>query len=59
MKECNVALVDDHPLVREGIAKMIESLDGYSVSIQANNGKEFLQNTLGLEMMLLNLYRFV
>lgn len=43
MKECNVALVDDHPLVREGIAKMIESLDGYTVSIQANNGKEFLQ----------------
>lgn len=43
MKESSVALIDDHKLVRTGLASMIESLDGYTVTIQAGNGKEFFE----------------
>ncbi len=38
----NIALVDDHHLVREGLASMINGLDDYRVSFEASNGEELI-----------------
>lgn len=38
----SVALVDDHELLRTGLAAIINSFEGYKVIMEANNGKEFL-----------------
>ncbi|SJZ58641.1 response regulator transcription factor [Sediminibacterium ginsengisoli] len=40
----SVALVDDHELLRTGLAAIINSFDGYKVIMQAGNGKEFIDN---------------
>ncbi len=37
-----VALVDDHELLRSGLAAIINSFDGYKVIMQSGNGKEFI-----------------
>lgn len=37
-----VALVDDHRLLRNGLAYMINSFTGYQVLIEADNGKQFI-----------------
>lgn len=39
-----VALVDDHVLLRNGLAGLIESFNDYKVLFQANNGKYFIEN---------------
>lgn len=39
----NIALVDDHILLRSGLASIIKSFEGYSVLFEANNGKEFIE----------------
>ena len=39
----SIALVDDHALLRNGLASLIESFEGYSVLFQADNGKDFIQ----------------
>ena len=41
MKEVKVILVDDHVLLRNGLANLIDSFGGYKVLWQANNGKDF------------------
>ncbi|MFZ6024196.1 MAG: response regulator transcription factor [Bacteroidota bacterium] len=38
-----VALVDDHELLRSGLASMINSFDGFKVVMEAGNGKEFIE----------------
>lgn len=38
-----VALVDDHELLRTGLAAIINSFEGYKVAIEANNGKQFIE----------------
>jgi DNA-binding NarL/FixJ family response regulator len=38
-----IALVDDHTLIRNGLASIVNSFDGYSVLFEANNGKDFIQ----------------
>ena len=38
-----IALVDDHILLRNGLANLIENFDGYTVSFQADNGKDFIE----------------
>lgn len=38
-----LALVDDHHLVREGIAAMVNTMDGYHVALQAGNGEELIE----------------
>jgi len=38
----HIALVDDHILLRNGLAAIIKSFPGYSVSFEANNGKDFI-----------------
>lgn len=37
-----VVLVDDHILLRNGLANLISSFDRYDVLFEANNGKDFL-----------------
>jgi DNA-binding NarL/FixJ family response regulator len=39
----NVALVDDHVLLRTGLAKLIRSFGNYAVLFEANNGKDFVK----------------
>ena len=39
----SIALVDDHTLLRNGLASLIQSFEGYTVLFQADNGKEFIQ----------------
>lgn len=38
-----VALVDDHHLLRSGLAKIIDRFAGYKVILEAGNGKEFIK----------------
>jgi len=38
-----VALVDDHALLRNGLASVINNSDGYQVVFEANNGKHFIE----------------
>ncbi|HXB42958.1 MAG TPA: response regulator transcription factor [Puia sp.] len=42
-KKTNVVLVDDHVLLRNGLASHIRSLDGYDVLFEADNGASFLK----------------
>src|SRR3569833_2332358 len=37
-----VALADDHSLIRNGLANLIDTFDGFKVIFQAANGQEFL-----------------
>lgn len=39
----HIALVDDHVLLRNGLASLIESFEGYTVLFQADNGKHFIE----------------
>ena len=38
--KATIALADDHQLVRKGIRLLLESISGFSVTIEASNGKE-------------------
>jgi DNA-binding NarL/FixJ family response regulator len=38
-----VALVDDHELLRTGLAAIINSFDGFKVVMEANNGQQFIE----------------
>ncbi|MCK9401898.1 MAG: response regulator transcription factor [Chitinophagaceae bacterium] len=38
-----VAMVDDHILLRQGLASVINSFAGYKVIYEANNGKQFTE----------------
>lgn len=40
--KATVALVDDHALLRNGLASLVKEL-GYEVLFEANNGKEFIE----------------
>lgn len=40
----SVALIDDHELLRSGLAAIINSFDGYKVMMQAGNGQEFIDH---------------
>ncbi len=40
--EHNVALVDDHHLMRSGLAGIVDNLDGYRVVLEAGNGRELI-----------------
>lgn len=39
----SVALVDDHELLRTGLASIINSFDGFKVILEANNGQHFIE----------------
>jgi two-component system, NarL family, invasion response regulator UvrY len=38
-----IALVDDHILIRDALANVVRSFDDFSVSLVAENGKEFIE----------------
>jgi len=38
----HIALVDDHALLRSGLAALVNSFNGYHVSFEADHGKEFI-----------------
>jgi len=40
-----VAVVDDHQLVRAGLVQMVQALPGWVVTIEAANGKDFIDQT--------------
>jgi DNA-binding NarL/FixJ family response regulator len=40
-----VAVVDDHQLVRTGLVQMVQTLPGWVVTIEAANGKDFIDQT--------------
>lgn len=37
-----IAMVDDHNLLRKGLANLINSFDGFEVCLEANNGQDFI-----------------
>jgi len=39
----NIALVDDHALLRSGLAGVINSFGEYKVIFEADNGKQFIE----------------
>jgi two-component system invasion response regulator UvrY len=39
----NVVLVDDHVLLRNGLASLVDSFDSYQVQFEASNGIEFIE----------------
>jgi DNA-binding NarL/FixJ family response regulator len=41
-----IALVDDHALLRNGLASLIESFEGYKVLFEADNGRDFIRQLL-------------
>lgn len=38
-----IALVDDHVLLRNGLASLIQGFEGYSVLFEADNGRDFIR----------------
>jgi len=42
-----VALVDDHILLRGGLAGIINSFDGYKVVLEADHGRDFIEQLKG------------
>jgi two-component system, NarL family, invasion response regulator UvrY len=42
MSKLNIALVDDHIMLRNGLAKLIDDMNDYTVIFQSNNGLEFI-----------------
>lgn len=38
-----VALADDHTMLRKGLANLINSFEGFSVMLEAGNGKELIE----------------
>ncbi len=42
MPKTTVALVDDHTMLRNGLASLIENMNEYDVILQADNGIEFI-----------------
>ena len=39
----HIVLVDDHILLRNGLASLVQSFEGYDVLFEANNGKDFIE----------------
>ncbi len=42
MPDTPIALIDDHQLMRSGLAAMINGLKGFNVTMEASNGSEFI-----------------
>lgn len=38
-----IAMIDDHNLLRNGLANIINAFDGFRVTLQASNGREFIE----------------
>jgi two-component system, NarL family, invasion response regulator UvrY len=44
-----VALIDDHHLMRTGLAATVNSVGGYTVTLEAGNGREFIRALSGMD----------
>lgn len=44
MPETRIVLVDDHPIVRDGVRSLLEGNDDYILAGEATDGKELLEN---------------
>jgi two-component system, NarL family, invasion response regulator UvrY len=44
MPKLNVALVDDHVMLRRGLATLINDMQTYEVMLESDNGQEFVKN---------------
>ena len=49
MSEISLLLVDDHPVVRNGLRGMFESVPGFTVLAEASNGVEAVELTADLD----------
>lgn len=38
-----IAMVDDHHLLRNGLARLVDSFEGFEVIFEASNGKDFIE----------------
>ncbi|HYC29741.1 MAG TPA: response regulator transcription factor, partial [Chitinophagaceae bacterium] len=47
--QTSVALVDDHVLLRNGLASLVKSFGEYTVLFEANNGKHFIEQLQQLQ----------
>lgn len=45
--QIKVALIDDHHLLRSGLARIIDRFEGYTVLLEAGNGREFIDMLAG------------
>ncbi len=45
-KKIQVAITDDHTLLRNALARLVNSFDGYSVLLEADNGKDLRNKIL-------------
>jgi two-component system, NarL family, invasion response regulator UvrY len=45
-KKVTVAIADDHSLLRSALARLISTFEGYSIVIEADNGKDLLAQML-------------
>ncbi len=45
--DIRVALIDDHTLVRKGLAELINGIGGYRVVLQAANGRDYQRQVSG------------
>lgn len=50
MEKIKIGLVDDQLLFRQGLAALIESVDGFSLVLEADNGKNCLSQLQEIEM---------
>jgi two-component system, NarL family, invasion response regulator UvrY len=46
MSKLSVALVDDHVMLRTGLANLITDMNGYEVMLQSDNGRDFTTTIL-------------
>jgi two-component system, NarL family, invasion response regulator UvrY len=44
MPKLNVALVDDHVMLRRGLATLINDMQTYEVMLESDNGQDFIKN---------------
>jgi two-component system invasion response regulator UvrY len=49
-RKISVAIADDHSLLRSALAKLINTFEGYSIIMEADNGKE-LRNKIQLQVV--------
>jgi two-component system invasion response regulator UvrY len=49
-KTKKVALVDDHTLIRSGLANLIREFGDFEVTLEAKNGRHFLTSICGLSL---------
>ncbi len=48
-----IAMIDDHNLLRNGLANIINAFDGFRVTLQASNGREFIENWTAMRYLTL------